>query len=736
MSSDNQLQEEVFELNGKRFYRTSYFDIVCIRSEDDYYNFTKIAQDNGYKDIAQLTRLKYWREYIDEFKRTHKFAIDLKTIISVTTLHLVQGGEFIEITNENLTFTIVNQEGERSCLNGTYYPKKLLHFFCEHVNKAYAMKIADLISLIEEETKLRTITLEEKTNEQAKLVDSLKQENETLKTRLINCNLGFNHEQPGTILMIRKRTDDEANNLIRIRFSQLTQSNYEANRRNGRDVIETKLLSNIYNPLEIQRLFNHYARFNMLNDLTYVSRNYVTGSFEAIEKAISVISNFELSSTTFTKNDALQVCISFALKAKIPRHQIRSKLFEYFCAYKYGFKPFNREVTEAVGLCKRDVAMDLIDIKNKRIGQCKYYKSKLPYSRLDTYLDSIDSLQAYNAYLYVNDNCEVDEEIEGEVSWTLIRVPNSEFEEFLKSVDEQLPKKSLSNEVSEAEISLLKSIIGVSQMDRDELLSKFNELNKSNWSIVQFYNSFEDSLKFKHESFVDDYNRLELNHDKEFIEILRSWFDEYISSHQVSIGLMVADELLNSFNSSLHRFETMKTLTKRLHECNYEFEAVTKSVNGSCRTCIQLKIEVDEHREFIRETLQGRCMLKHELINLFNSKFDTDYKSNKFTRDFIDMFECDPKHQLKHIKIDGKTVHVYALKRDIEIEKAFIREYLKSGYKPRDELLNAFNSHFQSDYNSTSFTTRFRDMFVFTSPGKLKRITISKGRSVPVCMLL
>lgn len=715
MKSDH-LESTNFTYRGIKYLRDTYNGISCIHDEYGYYNLSNVAIENGLQDVSRITRNKYWRDY-----ENNVLAMKLSVPPNMADLEGI----------EKYKYTILNPQldEENRWIQGTYYHKCFIHYFCEHVSISYALKVSEIMNLIDERIHMKESSLEIE-------IQTLKQENEQLQTRLTNCNLGFNHEQPGTILMIRKRTDDEANNLIRIRFSQLTQSNYEANRRNGRDVIETKLLSNIYNPLEIQRLFNHYARFKMLDDLTYVSRNYVTGSFEAVEKAISVISNFELSSTAFTKNDALQVCVNFALKAKIPRHQIRSKLFEYFCAYKYGFKPFNREVTEAVGLCKRDVAMDLIDIENKRIGQCKYYKNKLHYSRLDTYLDSIDSLQAYNAYLYVNDSCEVDEEIEGEVSWTLIRVPNSEFEEFLKSVDEQLPKKSLSNDVCDAERELLKSIIGVSQMDRDELLSKFNALNNSDWSINQFYNSFEDILKFKYGSFVDDDNRLELEHDADFIETLRSWFDEYISMHQVSIGLIVADELLSAFNSHFHRFESMKTLTKRLRECAFVFEHCAKSVHGDIKACICLKTKDEEYRDFIRETLKGNCMQKKELIDIFNSKFDTRYTASKFTRDFLDLFECDSKHQLKHIKINGKTVHVYALKRDIESERAFIREYLSAGYKPRDELIEAFNSHFCSDYNPTAFTNRFGDMFVYTSPGKLKRKTISKGVSVPVCMLL
>lgn len=767
-SSSSQILEEEFELNGKKFYRTTFFDISCIRCENGYYNFTKIAQDNGKRDIYEITRYKYWKEYIDEFKKNYR--IEIKTMKITSTKYQTvnsRSGEFMDITDENLSFTIRNQEGNRVFLNGVYMPKLLLHFFCEHVNKSYALKIADLISLIEEETHLRNITLEQKIEEQAALVESL-------KTRLHNCNRGFNHERPGSILILKQKynvskhetiqraierkraltgVDESQGELFRVRFSQLKQSNYDASKRNrdikkGKEVIETRQMLNIYNPLDIQRLFNHYANQGMLDGISFVSRNYVIGSFEAIEKAIKDISDFVIiASAPLSKDEAIRLSVDFASRAKIPRHQIRSKLFEWFCAYKYCFKPFNREITERVGLYKNDVAMDLIDIRNKRIGQCKYYKNKLPYSSLDTYLDACDSMMNYTAYLFINDECEVDEEIEDEISWEIIRVPTNEFEEFLNEVDAQLKElsenaslvsNSLSNKASDDEITLFKSIIGLSQMNKDDLLSRFNKLNKSDWSITQLYNAFNDHIIHKHGSYVDGLGNIELKHDEEYIKTMKEWIMNYIAGNTLSRGCVIAETMISDFNFYFKRFETLPTIRKRFAECMIEFEYASKSINGKYTGCFIFKHDTTIEQDFIRETLKGRYMAKQELVDAFNEHFNSHYNVNAFTREFRDLFEINESGNLKHIKNNGKTIFVYSLKRDIDEERRFIIETLKNKPLPRDEFISIFNSHFRSYYKPTEFISRFHDLFVFTGSKPkphLKRMTFEKGHPVQVCML-
>lgn len=765
----SRILEEEFELNERKFYRTTFFDISCIRCENGYYNFTKIAQDNGKRDINEIVRLSTWKRKVEAFKRNYLFSLENNEFILRISCPAESVGElYKEISDDMLSFTVQTRDEKLLDLNGTYMPEDLLHFFCELVNDDYAVRISYLITLIHRETHLRNITLEQKIEEQAALVESL-------KTRLHNCNRGFNHERPGSILMLKQKynvskheaiqraierkraltgVDESQGELFRVRFSQLKQSNYDASKRNrdikkGKEVIETRQILNVYNPLDIQRLFNHYANQGMLDGISFVSRNYVIGSFEAIEKAIRDISDFVLvASTPLSKDEAIRISVDFASRAKIPRHQIRSKLFEWFCAYKYCFKPFNREITERIGLYKNDVAMDLIDIRNKRIGQCKYYyKNKLPYSSLDTYLDACDSIMNYTAYLFINDECEVDEEIEEEISWELVRVPTNEFEEFLNEVDTQLKEQStstslvsnsLSNRASDEEIVLLKSIIGLSQMNKDELLSRFNKLNKSDWSIVQLYNAFNDHIIHKHGSYVDGFGNIELKHDEEYIKIMKEWIMNYIAGNMLSRGCVIAETMLTDFNFYFKRFDTLPTLRKRFAECMIEFEYASKSINGKYAGCFIFKHDTTIEQDFIREMLKGRYMAKQELVDAFNEHFKTHYNINAFTREFRDLFEINENGNLKHIRNNGKTIHVYSLKRDIDEERRFIIETLKNEPLPRDEFISIFNSHFQSYYKPTEFISRFHDLFVFTGSKPkphLKRMTFEKGNPVQVCML-
>ena len=63
------------EYKGRLFYKSDFLGETVIKTNDNYYNATKIAQGCLYQDFAQVSRLKNWIEYVETVKEYGRYNI-------------------------------------------------------------------------------------------------------------------------------------------------------------------------------------------------------------------------------------------------------------------------------------------------------------------------------------------------------------------------------------------------------------------------------------------------------------------------------------------------------------------------------------------------------------------------------------------------------------------------------------------------------------------------------------
>lgn len=147
------INEDVVEYKGEQFTRTSYNDISVLVDGDGYYNASKICKDND-THFRQVSRYGYWTSYLE----------DLSHVCEITQVNLVRKRPNLPID-----------------LRGTYIHKKLVNFLCFHVNARYAIKVGEIMDLIDEKNRLKSEALE-------KTIRDMKNENDRLKTLAVPIN--------------------------------------------------------------------------------------------------------------------------------------------------------------------------------------------------------------------------------------------------------------------------------------------------------------------------------------------------------------------------------------------------------------------------------------------------------------------------------------------------------------------------------------------------------------------
>ena len=136
--------------NGETFTKTDYNGISVIIDSNGYYNASKICKDNK-KLFKDISRNNYWIEYLDE---------------------LTYGGEIstIDLVKEKLQFS--------KYIRGIYIHPKLVNWLCMHLDYKYAIKVSEIMDLMNERIHINNSNLEEE-------IEKLKKENEELKKRAV-----------------------------------------------------------------------------------------------------------------------------------------------------------------------------------------------------------------------------------------------------------------------------------------------------------------------------------------------------------------------------------------------------------------------------------------------------------------------------------------------------------------------------------------------------------------------
>ena len=156
--------ERVVVSNGHSFRRTTWNGISVVQEIDSgYYSANNVCRENG-KRFEKILSKNYWRDYVAALNRH---------LANQRSTHRPQTGP-VDMPNAAIEIPDVSPE-----FRGTYVHPYALHFLCEHVNYEYAIKVSELMNLINERNQLTHQTLEQTIENYKTEIEALKSKNES-----------------------------------------------------------------------------------------------------------------------------------------------------------------------------------------------------------------------------------------------------------------------------------------------------------------------------------------------------------------------------------------------------------------------------------------------------------------------------------------------------------------------------------------------------------------------------
>ena len=127
--------------NGEKFIRTNYNGISVIIDSNGYYNASKICKDNK-KLFKDITRNNYWNEYLSK----------LMGVCEIAETELIK--EKLKYSND---------------VKGYYIHPKLVNWLCMHLDYKYAIKVSEIMDLMNKKIHTNNSSLEEEIKKLKKL---------------------------------------------------------------------------------------------------------------------------------------------------------------------------------------------------------------------------------------------------------------------------------------------------------------------------------------------------------------------------------------------------------------------------------------------------------------------------------------------------------------------------------------------------------------------------------------
>lgn len=147
-----EMNSNVITYNGEVFTRTDYNGISVLVDQDGYYNGSKICKDNGVR-FNNVSRANYWIEYTEALRGVRDLA-QAPLVKDRTTL-----------PNE---------------IRGYYVHPKLVNWLCMHLDCIYAIKVSEIMDLVNEQIHLKCSSLEEEIHSVREKNKKLKEDNDRL----------------------------------------------------------------------------------------------------------------------------------------------------------------------------------------------------------------------------------------------------------------------------------------------------------------------------------------------------------------------------------------------------------------------------------------------------------------------------------------------------------------------------------------------------------------------------
>lgn len=316
--------------------------------------------------------------------------------------------EYIEITDTMLGFEEKTRKPE--WVTGVYVQEILLNKLLMHVDDIYAFKVSYLISLMNRELMLRNITLEEKIHEKEKELEEL----EILHEK---SGRSENHDHPGCIILRLTRKPDEYKIDFDIKERKIPEYN-------------TLHFNNVYNPSSTCSKLKFYARKNIWDDVKYVSNGKYQNStlwIKSMKAFVNAINDVQKFNIEIPPIETLISNVKEGYKSRC--HDLKADMFEIYCSIKSGIKLFKYETGERLSLKKNDNGLDLLDIDNEIMGQCKYYvgDTAVCIGKTKQFLQFCKDYPEYKHKLFISTLSKINKNVEEIPDVEIIRINDEEF---------------------------------------------------------------------------------------------------------------------------------------------------------------------------------------------------------------------------------------------------------------------------------------------------------------------
>ena len=159
------MENKVIEKCGEQFTLTTYLGITIVIDSDEYIQAAKICKDTG-KEFHAWYKLDSTKELISNYQED----VDIKASFYRTEDH----------PSDKNPDLIRYRDIKYQEFQGAYIHKCLIRYLCEWCDFKYSRIVDKIINMINEEIKLRNITIEAKLKEMKETLEKLRLTNKEL----------------------------------------------------------------------------------------------------------------------------------------------------------------------------------------------------------------------------------------------------------------------------------------------------------------------------------------------------------------------------------------------------------------------------------------------------------------------------------------------------------------------------------------------------------------------------
>lgn len=661
--------------SGEKFIKTDYCEVdAVVDDKTGFVNVTRILHKYDKRPREFIRRTENLRNLLIYAKHKHIFNVyaisqvrvndphidtsedpyhfpylmenrDLLIGIADDRQHSLKVGEdklmeiyahlpFIDMTKRNKGYT--NEA------KGMYVHPLLIHPFAYYADIEYELKVSDLMDRINKEHHLREITLREKIKEQDILIKDLQE-------KWSNSN-EFKSRKKGSLLIQKNKTGD---NSYDIRFMDVDISDKTKFPEFNNDIV----IGDIWNVHDLETVFKFYTRKGNIDFIERTTGNhYNITDMDKVYEFVDMLRKFK-----FQLNMDVDRCINeYLSKHDSSEYGFKGHMFEFFCWKKFGHPIFKYERTESLGITKQDKGIDLLDIPNETIGQCKWYKptTKLTMAKLQNFINFCkdEDFNKWTKILFVNEDI-IFEKMPPIGMCQLVFVSQKEFSEFLEPyISHKHDTKPIIDKVS---IPDIKKNLFIKDLDEDVYQEMRKDVKDKLASVNFVY--MNEMVKFINNKYSDKLSKF-LN-ERLFGQLFTDLYQK--TNHGRNIP---TDE---------HGIKILK-------------RAIT----------------YDDEVKWINETLKYGQYIQDELVKLHNENFLTSYSVRQYVNRFGTLFvrKLD-NNGIKQVRINGDVKTVFEL--NLPDKNKVFKEFLD-----KNGSLNDFNKHFHRYESKISYARINSEIYV------------------------